>query len=244
MSEDAFSQLKQKPVRREGLAEKVLHRILGLIRSGNLKSGDKIPSERSLMEIFGVSRPPIREALSALNILGVVESRHGGGSVITNLDAQRLLGPLDFYLSISSENISDMFDCRRIIETEAAERAAKSQDKAGKSELANLALAQKQIEDPVSFRIADKEFHEKISQIAGNEMLSRLNDGLYNLGLEIRREATQNPSVVTQSIKEHNAIAQAICNDNPEQAKIEMTKHLISIERSTLDVFSKQNRKL
>ena len=89
MSEDAFSQIKKQPVRREGLAEKVLHRILGLIRSGNLKAGDKLPSERNLMEIFAVSRPPIREALSALSILGVVESRHGGRASITDLDAQK-----------------------------------------------------------------------------------------------------------------------------------------------------------
>ncbi|MBL4647305.1 MAG: FadR family transcriptional regulator, partial [Rhizobiales bacterium] len=99
MPNTPFSSLKYEPVRREGLAEKVLHRILGLIHSGNLKAGDRLPSERNLMEIFAVSRPPIREALSALSVLGVVESRHGGGATITDLDAKKLLAPLDFFLS-------------------------------------------------------------------------------------------------------------------------------------------------
>ncbi len=240
MTDDAFSQVRQEPVRREGLAEKVLHRFLGLIRSGNLQSGDKLPSERDLMGIFGVSRPPIREALSALNILGVVESRHGGGAMVTDLNAQRLLGPLDFYLSISKQNIGDMFDCRQLLETEAAGRAASSQDSKGKAELSELASSQKQFKDSVSFRIADKEFHEKISKLAGNEMLSRLNDGLYNLGLEIRREASEDVATVKQSVKEHMLIAEAICDGDPDRARQEMTNHLVSIERSTQEIFSKQ----
>lgn len=236
MSEDAFSQLKQEPMRREGLSEKVLHRILGLIRSGNLEPGDRLPSERSLMEIFGVSRPPIREALSALSILGVIESRHGGGTIVTDLDAYRLLGPLDFFLSLADQNIVDVFDCRRLNECEAAARAAKSPDQEAKKELLSLLSAQKQTQDAVAFRIADKEFHEKISNLAGNKMLTRINDGLYNLGLDIRREATESSETVQKSIKEHEAITMAILSENAEQAHLMMKQHLDSIERSTLDV--------
>ncbi|KKJ78779.1 hypothetical protein WH95_01560 [Kiloniella litopenaei] len=240
MSKNVFSQLKQSPVRREGLAEKVLHRILDLIRSGNLKPGDKLPSERNLMEIFDVSRPPIREALSALNILGVVETRHGGGAIITDLDAEKLLGPLDFFLSISNQNIEGTFDCRRLIESEAAAKAAMSQDVEARNELMIHANAQRKLKDAVAFRIADKEFHERISLLSKNEMLSRLSDGLYNLGLDIRRMATENPATVKRSVREHIAIAEAIRAGNPDQARDEMTKHLDSIERSTLEIISKQ----
>ena len=241
MSEDAFLQIKKEPVRREGLAEKVLHRILGLIRSGNLKAGDKLPSERNLMEIFAVSRPPIREALSALSILGVVESRHGGRASITDLDAQKLLSPLDFFLSISDLHIADMFQCRRLIECEVASLAARSSDEDGKKELVKLLAAQKQISEAVSFRIADKEFHEKISQLAGNEMLSRLNDGLYNLGLEIRRKATEDKNIVLQSIKEHGKIVDAICKSDPVKASEAMRRHLNSIETTTQELYSKMD---
>lgn len=236
---DISSQLKQMPIRREGLAEKVLHRILGLVQSGNLKPGDRLPSERNLMDILGVSRPPIREALSALSILGVVESRHGGGAVITDLTAHRLLRPLDFYLSLSDQNIRDMFDCRRLIEVEAAGKAACSRDDDGKEKLVKLATAQQGLTEAVSFRIADKEFHEKISQLAGNDMLTRLNDGLYNLGLDIRREASKDPATVEKSITEHEQIATAIQAGHQGLAREAMAKHLSSIEQSTLDVLSK-----
>src|SRR6185295_17279969 len=98
--------------------------ILELVRTGNLRPGNRLPPERELIEIFRISRPSLREALRALSILGVIESRHGGGAFVTDLEAQTLLAPLDFFLSLSKSNLDEAFESRRVIEVEIARKAA------------------------------------------------------------------------------------------------------------------------
>lgn len=123
-TEKVFMLNEGSKIQRQGVAEKVVHRILDLVKAGNLKAGDRLPAERKLIEIFGVSRPTLREALRSLSILGVVEMRHGGGAFITDLQAKSLLAPLDFFFSLSVENIQEAFACRRLIEIEIARLCA------------------------------------------------------------------------------------------------------------------------
>ena len=108
-----------------GVARSVVNRILDLIRTGMLRAGDRLPSERELIEILDISRPSLREALRALSMLGVIESRHGGGAFVTDLEARTLLAPLDFFLSLSPTNLADAFESRRIVEVEIARKAAR-----------------------------------------------------------------------------------------------------------------------
>ncbi|TGT22811.1 FadR family transcriptional regulator, partial [Mesorhizobium sp. M4B.F.Ca.ET.169.01.1.1] len=68
-----------------GVAQSVVNRILDLVRTGMLRSGDRLPSERELIQILNISRPSLREAIRALSTLGVVKSHHGGGAYITDL---------------------------------------------------------------------------------------------------------------------------------------------------------------
>ena len=81
---------------KKGVAQSVVNRVLDLIRTGMLRAGDRLPSERNLIEILDISRPSLREALRALSILGVVDTRHGGGAYVTNLEARTLVGAARF----------------------------------------------------------------------------------------------------------------------------------------------------
>jgi GntR family transcriptional repressor for pyruvate dehydrogenase complex len=92
---------------KKGVAQSVVNRVLDLIRTGMLRAGDRLPSERNLIEILDISRPSLREALRALSILGVVDTRHGGGAYVTNLEARTLLAPLDFFLALSESILAD-----------------------------------------------------------------------------------------------------------------------------------------
>jgi len=100
---------------RGALGKQVVGQILELVQTGTLRAGDRLPPEREMIEIFGVSRPMLREALRALNTLGVVRSTHGGGAYISDLEARTLLAPLDFYLSLTRANIEDAFDSRELL---------------------------------------------------------------------------------------------------------------------------------
>ena len=128
-------QLKIDPIAREGASEKVVHRLLALVKAGDLKPGDRLPGERELAEMFHVSRPTIREAVRALAVLGVVKSRHGGGIFVSALEAADLLGPLSFFLTLQEMEVDGLYQARAVIEGEIAALAAAA---AKPTELAEL----------------------------------------------------------------------------------------------------------
>lgn len=229
-------------IKRKAIGHQVVSRILELIRTGSLRAGDRLPAERELIEIFGISRPSLREALRALSTLGVVRSQHGGGAYVSDLDARTLLAPLDFYISLTKANFADAFDSRRVIEIEIVRRAAAKADSADVDDLRNIIEAHDTVQDdPVGFRILDTRFHEKISAIAGNAVLQRIAYGLYNLGLDFQnfdRRARNDPSLISQSTADHSAIAAAIIARDPDGAAQAMSRHLRNIELSTQRVIS------
>ena len=223
-----------RPQVKEGVAKGVVNRILDLIRTGMLRPGDRLPSERELIDILSISRPTLREALRALSMLGVVESRHGGGAYVTDLDAKTLLAPLDFFLSLSLSNLADAFESRRIVEIEIVRKAARQASQDDLDDLrAMIAAQEKVLADPVGFRILDSRFHARLSTAARNVILERIAYGLYNMGLDIRRRATQSHALIRQSTGDHTRIVDAIVARDPERAAAEMGTHLDHIEETT-----------
>lgn len=232
---------------KKGVAHSVVGRVLDLIRTGMLRAGDRLPSERDLIEVLDISRPSLREALRALSILGVVDTRHGGGAYITNLEARTLLAPLDFYLALSEANLADSFESRRIIELEIVKKAAEKATAGDIDDLNGMLVAHERVlRDPVAFRILDSRFHARLSACAGNVVLERIAYGLYNLGLDIRRQATKDLSLIRRSLSEHTAIVRAIEAHDARRAVSAMGLHLAHIEASTRRVLeedrAKQNR--
>ncbi len=219
---------------REGVAQSVVNRILDMVRTGNLRAGDRLPSERELIEILGISRPSLREALRALSMLGVIESRHGGGAFVTSLEARALLAPLDFFLSLSPANLADSFESRRIVEVEIVRKAAAKATARDVGDLNDMIAAHEAIaDDPVGFRILDARFHLKLSEAGGNAVLERIAYGLYNMGLDIRRRATEDREIIRESTRDHARIVAAIVERDAEAAGRAMGEHLDHIEAST-----------
>jgi GntR family transcriptional repressor for pyruvate dehydrogenase complex len=199
-----------------------------------LRAGDRLPSERELIEILGISRPSLREALRALSMLGVIDSRHGGGAYVTDLEARTLLAPLDFFLSLSKSNLADTFESRRIIEVEIVRKAALNATGSDLDDLRGMIAAHEAVlEDPVGFRILDSRFHARLSAAAGNVVLERIAYGLYNMGLDIRRRATRNLNLIRQSTADHTRIVEALIARDPDRAAREMGVHLNHIEETT-----------
>ena len=234
-----------------GVAQSVVTRILDLVRTGMLRSGDRLPSERELIDILNISRPSLREAIRALSTLGVVETRHGGGAYVTDLKARTLLAPLDFFLSLSQSNLADVFESRGIVEIEIVRKAAVNATAADIETLDGMLVAhEKVLADPVGFRILDARFHAQLSEMAGNSVLERIAYGLYNMGLDIRRRATENLALIRRSLGEHTAIVRAIESRDSAAAAAAMAVHLDHIEASTRAVieadvaaFSRRARK-
>ncbi|TPJ34726.1 FadR family transcriptional regulator [Mesorhizobium sp. B2-6-5] len=217
-----------------GVAQAVVNRILDLVRTGMLRSGDRLPSERELIEILNISRPSLREAIRALSTLGVVDSRHGGGAYITSLDARTLLAPLDFFLSLTPSNLADVFESRRIIEIEIARKAAVNAGDADVEALNGMLVAHENVlADPVGFRILDAQFHGRLWHMSGNTVLDRIAYGLYNMGLDVRRRATEDIALIRRSLGEHKRIVRAVADHDAVGAAEAMSAHLDHIEEST-----------
>jgi GntR family transcriptional repressor for pyruvate dehydrogenase complex len=227
---------------KQALGKQVVGRVLELIRTGSLRAGDRLPPERELIEIFGISRPSLREALRALSTLGVIATQHGGGAYVSDLDARTLLAPLDFYLSLTRANFADAFDSRRVIEIEIVRRAAMKASAADIVELGAIIAAHGKVQDdPIGFRILDTRFHEKLSAIAGNAVLQRIAYGLYNLGLDFQnfeRRRKAEPGLIARSTKDHAEIAAAIAAHDPDVAAAGMATHIRNIEASTRRVIA------
>ena len=224
----------QGPLKRTGLTELLVTRILGLVAAGNLKAGDQLPSERKLAETFEISRPTLREALRALAALGVLEVRHGGGIFVSQLEARDLLGPLTFFLTLRVSEVDKLYEARRLIEGEIAALAANRSDAAALPELEASIRAQEAVKhDPERYRDVDTSFHRRLGELADNEFLARASQSLNVLGLEFRRIASETPDVIATSIEDHRAIVAAIASGDGDAARAAMIQHMNHVLSST-----------
>lgn len=220
---------------RPSISEQVSGRILAMIRSGNLKSGDRLPTEQQMCLAFGISRPPLREALKALTLIGILESRQGGRYMVTDLSPSRLLTPFNVLLSVADQDLLAQFEARTVVELElvrfCTERARDEQ----RARILSLAKdGQAFLKDPVGFRLLDAEYHQAINAGADNNILSMVSEGLYNVAIDARRLASATPGVIEISVDQHCRVAEAIAAHDAPAAMAAYRAHLDHVRDTTL----------
>ncbi|ODT81707.1 MAG: hypothetical protein ABS76_11175 [Pelagibacterium sp. SCN 64-44] len=227
-------QLNIEPIMREGASEKVVHRLLALVKTGDLKPGDRLPGERELAEMFHVSRPTMRESIRALAVLGVVNPRHGGGIFISALEAADLLGPLSFFLTLKEVEVDRLYQARAVIEGEIAALAAKAATSADIDQLEALIERQKNcIDRPAEYRVVDTAFHELLSELSGNPFLARAAISMNVLGMEFRKIASESERVIAGSIADHQRVCTAMRTKDAEAARLAMQQHMDNVLKTT-----------
>lgn len=223
------------PIVRESVAEMVARRILDMVSARALRPGDQLPPERELAESLGVSRPSVREAIRGLAILGVVRSRQGGGAYITRLDAEALLGPLQFFLSLEDVNIRELYDARALVESDVARRAAVNMSEGQLDALEAMLDAQRgTLADAGAFRLSDFAFHEAIWEGCGNAFLRRIGESLNVLGLEFRKRASETKGVLEQSLADHHRLVAALRSRDADAAARAAESHMQNVYQSTI----------
>ena len=224
-----------EPIVRESVAEMVVRRILDMVRAGVLKAGDQLPPERDLALSLNVSRPSVREAMRGLTVLGVVRTRQGGGAYISELDAEALLGPIQFFLSLQDINIRELYDSRSLIESDVARRAAVAIEDAELARLELLLAEQADtLGDPIAFRKSDYAFHEAIWIGSRNAFLKRIGQSLNVLGLEFRKRASETAGVLERSLRDHRRLLDALQARDPEAAAQAAELHMHNVFQSTI----------
>jgi len=220
---------------RRPISEQVANRFLAMIKSGNLRSGDRLPTEQQMTIAFGISRPPLREALKALTLMGVLESRQGGRYTVTDLSFSRLVTPFNVLLSIGDYDVHEHFEARTHVDLEVIRLATLRATPKQRQDILRHALAGNALyDDPVAFRLLDIEFHQSLNDAGGNRLLSTMAQGLYDIALDIRRAASNYPGMIAKSVSQHIQIAEAITAGNADAAVAAGRLHLEHIRDTTI----------
>ncbi len=215
------------------LAEEVAYKLIQMIAEGRLRPGDKLPAERALREALGVGRPTIREALRALHMMNILEVRHGDGTYVTSLEPGKLTEPFEVLLSLGSINIEDLFEVRDIVETAAAELAARRTDEEETQRLEGiLQEAVKAFHDPERFMRADIELHETIFRVTRNPLLVSMARIVQGFAKASRQITSLLPETRKQVLADHREIVNAIKQNDPEAAREAMRVHLQNIMKA------------
>ncbi|MEQ1770837.1 MAG: FadR/GntR family transcriptional regulator [Devosia sp.] len=224
---------------RRSISEQVASRILSMIKSGNLKPGDRLPTEAQMGIAFGISRPPLREALKALTLMGVLESRQGGRYTVTDLSPSRLVAPFNVMLSGGEYDVHEHFEARAVVDLElirlCTERAS---DEQRQRIMKHAVDGRAFFHDPVAFRLLDIEFHQSLNAAADNRLLSALAQGLYDIGLDVRRVASAMPGNIEISVPQHIEVAEAVVARNTKAAVAAYRRHLEHVRDTTIAVIS------
>ncbi|KAF1022483.1 MAG: HTH-type transcriptional regulator LutR [Paracidovorax wautersii] len=212
-----------------GLADQVARRLETTIREGQLKPGDKLPTEAALVEQMGVSRTVVREALSRLKSLGLVESRQGSGVYVQTASIE----PLNFdpAQSASRDAVIQIVEVRRALESEVAELAAQRRDDA---DLARIRQAVDTLADAVRAGRdgveEDVAFHRAIAQASGNPFLISTLDYLAQFLRGATRVTRANEArrvdFASAVTAEHDKIVRAIESRDPAAARAAATGHM------------------
>jgi GntR family transcriptional repressor for pyruvate dehydrogenase complex len=180
------------------VADEIIESLRQDIVSRRLAKGDRMPSERELAEKFGVSQPTVREAIRALEILGLVEVHHGSGTYVSGHSDYALASALQTLLQLEGVGIMDVLAVRQILGREAVELAA---DRADAAALAAVQEALQQLEDINTAQDVDEiirriiEFQRAVSACARNPLLHSLEVFLVTLLIEIQVSALRKKGV-------------------------------------------------
>lgn len=218
--------------------ELIIDDIKAMILRGELKQGDRVPSERELAEKFNVSRVPIREALKILEYMGIIDSTQGDGTYVANYTIEDLIGKLDFAVTVTADTIMDLLELRINLECFAASQAAlrRTDEDIDRLEKSLSAMRRARTAAPpideasiTALRELSHEFHRNVIRATHNSVLSSVYDSLYEL-LDISRQFTISTSGISaDSTLAHEAIFSRIIQRDAQGASAYMAEHLSDV---------------
>jgi len=213
------------------LYRQIAGQIAGLIDNGEFPAGSRLPAERELATLLGVSRTSVREAIISLEIAGRVEVRVGSGIFVAAPGAAQIVGLVD-----EGPSPFELLAARRLIEGEIAALAARSIKKADIAALRATVVRMREHAENFGKRdAADREFHVRIAAATGNGSLALVAEGLWQQRrgkLWSRIEAYFHTKKIREgTILDHAAIIDALERHDADGAREAMHKHLGRVER-------------
>ena len=224
-----------KPIKTRKIYEQIVDQIGQLVAGGQLKPGDRLPSERELVERFQVSRASIREAISALEMMGLIEVRSGEGTYIREVNIDSVVAPLAWMLFIEKDSDLELYEARKVLEVQAAGLAAERAEEDEISDMFKaLEIMRIDLQKQLLGEEADHHFHYAIAKATHNKILFRLmntiSDTMQKTLKSSRSKLYEDTSSPERLYHEHLLIYEAIKNHDAESAQKLMLAHLVGVE--------------
>jgi len=220
--------------RKQGTTARLYDEMLQLIETGVWEVGSAIPSERTLMQDFGVSRIAVREALSMLRAIGVLEISHGKSTTVRKMSTETLAKLFPLMLSMEGEQtLGHVFEVRCALELQTARLAAKKRTQEDLNRLSALVERFDSFETDTPESIeADHQFHVQLAKSTGNPLFWVLLNVLGTYVKYSQRESGKHdPEQHRTASKAHHEILDAIMKREPELAAERMERHLRNAHR-------------
>jgi len=229
---NAVSRKEFRTVHKTRVSEDIIEQIRDLVTSGRLKPGDRLPGERELAETFSVCRSAVREAIRALESLGIVDARAGEGTFVAALAGSQRRDPITASLFQAWNTQRNLFEVRRVLEPGLAALAARRAKPEQIEKMRAILDDHKgKVQARESYMKEDIAFHYLVAEATGNEILLRVADSLMELLRETRDTSGKIAARPGRSLKQHQAILNAIEARNPLVAERRMREHISAIER-------------
>ncbi|RBP03431.1 GntR family transcriptional regulator [Rossellomorea aquimaris] len=213
-----------------------------MIKSGQLKSGDKLDSVQQLAENFQVGRSAVREALSALRAMGLVEMHQGEGTYVREFDSSMLSLPIYIAALMKKDDVKQLLEVRRILEVGAVEAAASRRTEEQLKEIKTALDQMQSASDEELGEEADFRFHMAIAKASQNELLTGLMNNVSEMMVTTMRETRRlwlysKKSTLDRLYQEHQNIYEAIEAKDGQKAQQLMLNHLHSVEEVLMKYF-------
>ncbi len=223
------------------VSQTVIKQIQDMIFDGKLQEGDKLPPERELAEKLGVGRPALREAMRSLELMGLVESRHGLGNYIINNVNSNYFTPLSLSFKLSQRSPQEILEMRCCLEAFTAQKAAERSTSLDIASLRELLRQMMAAETTPEKAALDKAIHFEIARISGNLLIYNTMENITQLLDSFIEQSVVAAYFEGDSVeniyKEHAKIAEAIGKHDGKAAAAAMLEHL---SRINLDLIAKE----
>jgi GntR family transcriptional regulator, transcriptional repressor for pyruvate dehydrogenase complex len=212
--------------------EQVVVRVYDLIKRGELRPGDRLPSEREFAKQLGINRTSLRAGLRSLITMGVLHTRHGSGTYMSTGPSSLGGEALELLAALHGFTQNEIFEARRHLETLVAGLAA---ERATSEHLATLAeeLAEmfSTLDDPPQFLLHDIRFHRALAVASGNPILATLVGMVSAMHYDRRQQTLSTAGWLRSGADMHQRIFRAIRARKPEEAQAAMREHILQAQQ-------------
>lgn len=231
-----------RPVRKTRAYEEIVRQVQSLTERELLKPGDRLPSERDLAEQFRVSRVTVRQALSVLQVMGLIESRVGDGT-FAGTPSNPVVTVLAPMLNPPKSTLLEQLELRRLIEPEVARLAAERASDAQIGEMRRSIQVQvMKLDEGISFVEEDSALHLTIARSTQNSLLVRMIESIHELLRGSREESLRARPSMERSLAGHRRIIDAIAKHDPAAARKAMLRHVLDVESLIIALPRSQQR--